>query len=583
MSGGVCRKVTACEGVRSTRGEGGILARASAAHMASGGHDREAFVRVFFTLYKNQHTGVLDIQFGKKSRKLYFLEGNPVAYRSDLPEEDLGRTLANANLIPEKQVDYLREKLSAGENLEHAIVMSGALSARQIAEHKHARLQSSIGSPLMWGSGQWTFEAFSGTRGSGIDPSLRPEVETIAALWNAVQQHVSMDAVFPLVTDPAAGMIALDPLGAALFPSLGVAKDLEMLPEAIGSGSPVEDIFRQIPDASGNLVKLLWFLESTGLLHREKRVPDTLVDEQLRRAAEADPPASGPKRSAPKKPATSAPASSATRTPAASASSPPPTPPASDSGEDGRSKKKRPPLTDDQIRAAHRRRMGRDFYAFIGLPSDAPKHSVDRKCKGLARRWRLPGKQRELPDDVAKMVEELLAGVQLVWRTLTDDHHREEYDKRNAQGRAPKVGDLRGASAAPTPTSSGPAEPPPGPRLAPAHEKARKLMDQGKHKEALSALKELRVDNPSDPDIMADLGWATWNLQGGKNGDAEEFLRLALTFDDRHLLGLEYLAKVLVDKGDTETARVLVQRLSKLNPASTWAKNALRNLSGGGQ
>ena len=45
--------------------------------MASGGHDREAFVRVFFTLYKNQHTGVLDIQFGKKSRKLYFLEGTP--------------------------------------------------------------------------------------------------------------------------------------------------------------------------------------------------------------------------------------------------------------------------------------------------------------------------------------------------------------------------------------------------------------------------------------------------------------------------------------------------------------------------
>ena len=115
--------------------------------MASGGHDREAFVRVFFTLYKNQHTGVLDIQFGKKSRKLYFLEGNPVAYRSDLPEEDLGRTLANANLIPEKQVDYLREKLSSGENLEHAIVMSGALSARQIAEHKHARLQSTSAPP----------------------------------------------------------------------------------------------------------------------------------------------------------------------------------------------------------------------------------------------------------------------------------------------------------------------------------------------------------------------------------------------------------------------------------------------------
>ena len=54
-----------------------------------------------------------------------------------------------------------------------------------------------------------------------------------------------------------------------------------MLPDAIGSGSSVEDIFRQIPDASGNLVKLMWFLESTGLLHREKRVPDAVIDEQL--------------------------------------------------------------------------------------------------------------------------------------------------------------------------------------------------------------------------------------------------------------------------------------------------------------
>ena len=151
---------------------------------------------MFFTLYKNQHTGVLDIQFGKKSRKLYFLEGNPVAYRSDLPEEDSVEHSRMPTSFPRSRY-YLREKLSSGENLEHAIVMSGALSARQIAEHKHARLQSSIGSPLMWGSGQWTFEAFSGTRVSGIDPSLRPKVETIAALWSAVQQHVSMDACLP--------------------------------------------------------------------------------------------------------------------------------------------------------------------------------------------------------------------------------------------------------------------------------------------------------------------------------------------------------------------------------------------------
>ena len=68
---------------------------------------------------------------------------------------------------------------------------------------------------------------------------------------------------------------------------------------------------------------------------------------------------------------------------------------------------------------------------------------------------------------------------------------------------------------------------------------------------------------------------------GRENGDAEEFLRLALTFDNNHLYGLEYLAKVLVEQNDLDTARVLLQRLVKLSPDSAWAKKALANLGTG--
>jgi curved DNA-binding protein CbpA len=237
-------------------------------------------------------------------------------------------------------------------------------------------------------------------------------------------------------------------------------------------------------------------------------------------------------------------------------------------------------MTDDQLRAAHRKRIGLDFYAFIGVPPRAPKQAIDRKCKGLARRWRIPGKQRALPEDVSTKVDELLAGVQLVWRTLTDDAHRKEYDKRMGQGRAPKVGDLRVASAASV-QSGGTMDNDKNAGLSEQHSKARQQMDKGDFKSALSLLKQARVDDPSSPDIMADLGWATWNLQGAKNGDAEEFLRLALTFDSSHLGGLEYLAKVLVEQNDIDTAKVLIQRLVKLNPKSQWAKKALANLDKG--
>ena len=141
----------------------------------------------------------------------------------------------------------------------------------------------------------------------------------------------------------------------------------------------------------------------------------------------------------------------------------------------------------------------------------------------------------------------------------------------------------RGATAAPQPKAENDKNTSDGPELHPDHAKARDLMGKDQFKEALALLKQVRVDNPSDPDIMADLGWATWNIQGAKNGDAEEFLRLAITFDDRHLLALEYLAKVLVEKGDIDTAKVLIQRLVKLNPDSAWAKKAWKNLAGRAQ
>jgi curved DNA-binding protein CbpA len=380
-----------------------------------------------------------------------------------------------------------------------------------------------------------------------------------------------MDAVFPQVTDPAAGMVALDPLCPALFSRLKVEEAFVGLPDAIGDGCNVEEIFRQVPDGSGNLVKLLWFLEAAGLLHRQGRPQDPSIDAQLNAIAEAPPPKASKTAQAAQAPKPPAPPKKSQNEPTEEAAS-------AESG-DGQ-KKRRPPMTDDQLRAAHRKRIGLDFYAFIGVPPRAPKQAIDRKCKGLARRWRIPGKHRTLPEDVNAKVDDLLAGVQLVWRTLTDDTHREEYDKRMGQGRAPKVGDLRVASAASVQTGGGQSNDKNTGRDE-QHSKARQLMDKGDFKSALSLLKKARVDDPSSPDIMADLGWATWNIQGGKNGDAEEFLRLALTFDSNHLAGLEYLAKVLVEQRELETATILLQRLVKLNPKSQWARKALANIDKG--
>ncbi len=559
-------------GWRTSSVEWGLAKKTAEVKTATGDHGREAFVRVFFSLYRTQFSGILDIQFQKRSRQLYFLGGEPISYRSDLPEDDLGRTLVNANLIPEKQLKWIRDKLSEGEDVEEAIVMSGALSAQEVRDHKQGRMRSNIGSPLLWSSGKWTFKPRPRLNIKNIDPSLRPQSNGLNAIWHAVEQHVGMDSVFPKVTDSKAGQIVLDPLCPALFPALGVDDDFSSLPDVIGDGCSIEEVFRRIPDGTGNLVKLLWFLETAGLAHREGRPKDDTIEGQLTDAFNAPQP----------EPTPAAKVSKAAAAPAPAAQSKADAPKDGNRGESApREKRRREVLTDDQLRAAHRKRMGRDFYAFIGLPSGSPAAAIDRKCKGLARRWRTPGKERQLPPDVQSKVDELLGGVQLVWRTLTDDTHRQEYDKRMQQGRAPKVGDFQTAASAPTPSSNEAASPPAS-GLAPEHQKARTLMAKHDFKAALPILKKIRIDDPSSPDIMADLGWSTWNLFGDKNGDAQEFLRLALTFEPNHPEGLEYLAKILVEQNEVETAQKLLMRLVRVAPDPTWAKKALSNLNKGG-
>jgi tetratricopeptide (TPR) repeat protein len=547
--------------------------------IANGTHDRETFVRVFLSLFRSRRTGILDIHFGKKSRKLYFLGGEPIAFRSDLPEDDLGRTLVNAGLIAEKQVNWIRQKLTEGEVLEQAIVMSGSLTTSQIAEHKRGRLHANIGSPLLWGSGTWAFEPRPQVRVNQIDPTLRPETGSLAALWAAVGQHVSMDEVFPAVTDPKAGLVGLDPLCGALFPSLEVSDAFSGVVDAIGPGSTVEDIFRQVPDNTGNLVKLLWFLEAAGLVHREGRPRDPSLNEMIQSAFDNWKPAAAPKTTQ-KAAAPKTTQKAAAPKAADSGGSPKKAMPDEAKADAGGAKKRRPPLTDDQIRSTHRKRIGRDFYSFLGLPPSSPKPAIDRKCKGLARRWRLPGKQRALSPEINQKVGELLAGVQLVWRTLTNETHRAEYDKRMEQGRAPKVGEIHGGSP-PGETGGSAGIAADEISMNPAHQRARAHMEQDQYTDALKLLKQARVDDPSSPDIMADIGWATWKIQGAKNGDAEEFLRLALTFDNNHARGLEFLAKVMVDQGNLDVAQTLIVRLSKVAPDSKWAKKALQNLKKG--
>jgi hypothetical protein len=110
-------------------------------------------------------------------------------------------------------------------------------------------------------------------------------------------------------------------------------------------------------------------------------------------------------------------------------------------------------------------------------------------------------------------------------------------------------------------------------------DRADDLMKIGAYAAALSFLEDARFAEPNNADVLAALGWAHFKSTGGENfEEAEEFVDLALTFDSKNPKGLEYRARIALEKGETDKARNAVELLAKINPKNRWAKNQMRQL-----
>jgi tetratricopeptide (TPR) repeat protein len=538
---------------------GGLLAGT-----AKGKHSRSGYVELVFAIHNGRHSGRLKITHGRRSREVFFIAGRPVLYDSNLPDEALVRTLAYTDMIPEDRLKWIADKLSPGENIEEALVMSGSLSQEAIDDHVRSRTKPGIAGALTWSSGTWIFEALPATVADGFDPRLLGEETALPSLWNGVNKHVGTDEVLPAVTAGNKGGLQLNKAGEALLPAIGLTGPFSKIAQAIGSGASVEDVFRAIPDNSGGLFKLLWMLESGGVVQRENSTGSGEMAKALRKAESG----SSDVPSIPEVPKASD--AAFTKGSAAKAT------PAENKGID----------VNAEIAKSHAERMGKDFYEFLGLKPACPRKDVDKACKDLAQDWRTAESTAGLTEEARKQIKDLLAGVQLAWRTLTDPKHKREYDRRLDMGRAPivEIRVSRGPANLPQKASAGPSgkkQSPTKPTEQSTEEtnaaKGRNLLNRNEFASAVKVLESARVDSPSDPAVLADLGWARWKArQWGKNEDEpEEFLRLALTFEPKNGRALEFLARINIDKGETEKAQKILQRILKITPGSDWARSAL--------
>lgn len=519
--------------------------------MATRKHGRQTYVALLFGLHVAGRTGVLEVKRGRNWRRLWIARGVPVRYRSSLEGESHGTDSAL---------------------LERASVAA-----------------------LGWPDGTWSF-AESDAVSASVDPSLLPSVAPLRALWGEVRNRIDMEEAAQLVSAPDAGNV--QPQGAldGVLSSFGIEGPLANLASFLpDDGCAVDELFRKTQDKSGHLLHLLWLLETIGLVRRSGRESDSVLSRLARGElagdeVEADSEERKLKKEEDARKARSRRTQGSTGAPKAryiSASSGLHTKPSSETLA------KLPSL----LKTARKHRIQKNFYEFFDLKPEASRQNVETAYRRLVQLWRGAAQTTELPAEARQDAHDLVQGALIVWNTLSDENHRAEYDKRLRQGRAPTLESQIAAATGAARSSPGSAIPRPPSAAARSKpgtgasraglgaaqdkgERARRLVDKADFVHAIPLLRELRLENPSDPDVLADLGWATWRVKGGEDAEsANEFLQLALTFDPTHNRGMQYLARVAKEQGHDAEAKRMVERLLAVDPADEWAKRALKSFA----
>ncbi len=518
---------------------------------SSGKHDRATWAGLLCAILREARTGVLSVHFGRSWKRFEIVLGIPVGYSTDREDDPIVASL-----------------------------LDSAVDGR--AEH----LRDAIASSMEWATGKWSFEGSPSLTLESVDPALLPEPVTMTGLWAGTKQHLAMDEAMPVVTGVERFVCAAD--FDDWFPLLEVEKPFDELPSALTDGCAMDVLYRRLPDRSGNLAKLLWLLERAALF--EGQMGARLDLDALLEGMKEDDTAKGARQVG------SVPASVTKKNPSLHGDPSPgvavdeaaapvgTSSPRRESSESAPQKRRAPRDPDQVIRRDYKQRMGTDYYTFLSLAPDASQTSIERRSRQLAGRWQAAQRSRSLSAEQKELAAELARGVQLVYRTLADPTRRAEYDRRQAAGQAPVLRSLKGGTGLSTPAASSPTAHEPaaeaaspggaGPTL---QERVKHFMEAEQWKIAAGLLEDARLINPSDPDVLAELGWVKWKLDQDAES-AAEFLKLAVAFDRKHMPGISYLGKLALETGDQNEARKWLEKVMELDRSQRWARHALRKI-----
>ncbi|MDP6931468.1 MAG: hypothetical protein QGG40_01070 [Myxococcota bacterium] len=244
----------------------------SSAGQVGGALDPAMYVAVLSGLARHQLTGRLELRRGHSRRQLWFVDGTPVAFRSNHPKESLARTLEHVGMLPAVDL-VVREYTGRGDvDLENVLLATGTLSREQLEEHHLSRLKLGLAASLRWASGEWTFQSLGPDISMAVDSELMERLPILPALWRAAKRHLPAEVARTLV-DEVVGPVRLGADFELLFP-----QGFGRLAGIVGNGVEVEELLARVKGEDDAVLRMVWVLLCAGCLERSDQPALTPLD-----------------------------------------------------------------------------------------------------------------------------------------------------------------------------------------------------------------------------------------------------------------------------------------------------------------
>ncbi|NOY53076.1 MAG: DUF4388 domain-containing protein [Deltaproteobacteria bacterium] len=128
--------------------------------MLNGTFQEKSFPALLAEIRKSGKTGILVAQKGKIVKRSFFLNGEPIASRSNIKKELLGEILCKRGKISRAQLDevILESRKDSGDNFGQIITRKGILSQDELYANTKYQFISILFSLFAWEEGTYSFE-----------------------------------------------------------------------------------------------------------------------------------------------------------------------------------------------------------------------------------------------------------------------------------------------------------------------------------------------------------------------------------------------------------------------------------------